>query len=395
MKINSSNKNLSEKKIVAKILVNIIILLVFVLELKSTITPPIKDINQIKNKLTNKINIINKTLKKVGNSNINITNITNLISKEDKKLRIKIQNQINEYLKNQKLFCHYQSLFYKEKFEKTIKKVDINFKTKTYKNNTYNKSFNMYVYISSDYVSNEIMNLKSWESECSGNLLDALDYYANKNNIKNNDIYILDIGANIGWYSILFGKYGFNVLAFEPSKINAYILKKNYCLNKDINTYIINKGLYTEEKICDIYNLIGNIGNGMVICDTNIRRPSFLFSKRTGEIFLTRLSNYIPFLIGKNLALIKIDIEGSEGKALESGIELITKYHIPFIFLEFTKDSLSLHGTNPIQFLNLFLDNGYQISINNFLDKTYTTIENIMKFNLINLYIVYTKILEE
>ncbi len=253
----------------------------------------------------------------------------------------------------------------------------------------------MYVYISSDYVSNEIMNLKSWESECSGNLLDALDYYANKNNIKNNDIYILDIGANIGWYSILFGKYGFNVLAFEPSKINAYILKKNYCLNKDINTYIINKGLYTEEKICDIYNLIGNIGNGMVICDTNIRRPSFLFSKRTGEIFLTRLSNYIPFLIGKNLALIKIDIEGSEGKALESGIELITKYHIPFIFLEFTKDSLSLHGTNPIQFLNLFLDNGYQISINNFLDKTYTTIENIMKFNLINLYIVYTKILEE
>ena len=70
----------------------------------------------------------------------------------------------------------------------------------------------------------------------------------------------------------------------------------------------------------------------MVICDTNIRRPSFLFSKRTGEIFLTRLSNYIPFLIGKNLALIKIDIEGSEGKALESGIELITKYHIPFIF---------------------------------------------------------------
>ena len=104
MKINSSNKNLSEKKIVAKILVNIILLLVFILELKSTITPPIKDINQLKNKLTNKINIINKTLKKVGNSNINITNITNLISKEDKKLRIKIQNQINEYLKKSKTF---------------------------------------------------------------------------------------------------------------------------------------------------------------------------------------------------------------------------------------------------------------------------------------------------
>ena len=55
-----------------------------------------------------------------------------------------------------------------------------------------------------------------------------------------------------------------------------------------------------------------------------------------GEIILTRLSNYISFFMNKNLALIKIDIEGSEGKAFESGIELLTEYHVPFIFMEFT-----------------------------------------------------------
>ena len=38
--------------------------------------------------------------------------------------------------------------------------------------------------------------------------------------------------------------------------------------------------------------------------------------------------------------MIKIDIEGSEAKAIEGGIELITKYHIPFIFLEFSPSML-------------------------------------------------------
>ena len=142
-----------------------------------------------------------------------------------------------------------------------------------------------------------------------------------KNNIKNNDIYILDIGANIGWYSISLGRYGYKIIGFEPSDINYYILKKNYCLNKGINVTFINKGLNTEEKICDLYNLENNEGNGMVICDKKINLPNFLQKTKRGEIILTKLSNYIPFLKAKNLALIKIDVEGFEGKVIEGGIE--------------------------------------------------------------------------
>ena len=44
---------------------------------------------------------------------------------------------------------------------------------------------------------------------------------------------------------------------------------------------------------------------------------------KSGEAYMTKLSNYIEFLSTKNLALIKIDTEGSEGKAIESGIELL------------------------------------------------------------------------
>ena len=112
------------------------------------------------------------------------------------------------------------------------------------------------------------------------------------------------------------GKYGYNIISFEPNKLNYYILKKNYCLNKDIKITIINKGLYSEEKKCDLHLQIENVGNGMAICDNQgINLPYFLQKNRT-EIILTKLSNYIPFLSEKNLALIKIDVEGSEGKKL-------------------------------------------------------------------------------
>ena len=113
---------------------------------------------------------------------------------------------------------------------------------------------------------------------------------------------------------------------------------------------------------------------------------------------MTKLSNYISYLSDKNLALIKIDVEGSEGKAFEGGIELITKYHVPFIFIEFTPESLRLHGTDPKKFLQLFVDNGYKLGLFNFF-ANFTSIDDIMKknfnnYNLINIYIVHSKILE-
>ena len=223
-----------------------------------------------------------------------------------------------------------------------------------------------------------------------------MNYYSNKTKIKNEDIYILDIGANIGWYSITLGRFGYKIIGFEPSEINFYILKKNYCLNKGINATFINKGLNTEESNCYLYNSSENIENGMMICENNISSPNHSQIKKGVEIQVTKLSNYIPFLSNKNLALIKMDVEGSEGKVIESGIELITKYHIPFIFLEFAPLALQSHGTDPKEFLQIFENNGYKISVVNFLDRRYSLIDDIIQQtkDLINLYIVYIKILE-
>ena len=160
-----------------------------------------------------------------------------------------------------------------------------------------------------------------------------------------------------------------------------------------MNIIIINRGLYTEEKKCDYYLHVGNAGNGLVFCDNNTKIHIKL--KYKGEVYLTKLSNFIPFLSDKNLAFIKIDVEGSEEKAIKGGIELITKLHVPFIFMEWAPNNLKMQKVNKREFLLLFENNGYKFSLSNFLDKKYITLDDIVKTsNTLNLYIIYEKILE-
>jgi hypothetical protein len=73
------------------------------------------------------------------------------------------------------------------------------------------------------------------------------------------------------------------------------------------------------------------------------------------------------------------------------GIELINKYHVPYILMEFTPKKLIEHGTDPKQFLQLFIDNGYHIKIGGFFNQKDVYVKEIMKIveELINLYFVY------
>ena len=224
------------------------------------------------------------------------------------------------------------------------------------------------------------------------NFLDILIYYGKKNNIKKKeDIFMLDIGGNLGVYPLFLGKFGYSIITFEASPRNSYILYKNYCrINKNSNIIIVNKGLSNEEKICNYYSQIKAIGNGAVLCDENekITKAGNLNLQKEFEIKLTKLSNFLPYLSNKNIALIKLDIEGGEGIVIEDAIELINKYHVPFIFTEFDPKYLEKHGTNPKKYLELFANNGYKISDKGFLNVTYITPEEINSAHK-NLYFTY------
>ena len=317
-------------------------------------------------------------LKKDNNTSLNHYNYFQ--NEENDKIFTEMDRQ--KHIKQQNLFCQNQINNNNTKIEDKIKIVNINFS---------NSNFDMFIYKSNDFLSNAISGSGSWETKETNNLLSLLDYYSRKKNIKRNDIYVLDIGANIGWYTFILGNKGYNIISFEPSTTNYYILNKNYCLNNNTNIILINKGLDIEETNISIYHPLINIGNAI---SSNDAHNSNIKNYIKEEIILTKLEKYIPYLVNKNLALMKLDIEGSEGKAIESGKELITKYHIPFIFMEWTPKALKLKGTDPELFLKLFINNGYKISKKDFLSGEYCSFDEIINVEVINLYIIYTNFLE-
>ena len=279
---NDKNKNLFLKSIIF-FLVLLFILFLYI-------------INLILN-LNKKVNILNKNFelfniqKKFGNQND-----INDIDKQNKPANYNKNNNniIEEYIRLQNNFCNYPDKYVNQSFEQFIKLTNFSFK---------NISYQMYVYKKEDnYMSNEIIRSAKYEPFHMSNFLDALKYYGKSRNIiKNEDIYMLDIGGNLGAYPSFLGKLGYSVLTFEASPRNAYIINiyKNYChINRNSNIIIINKGLSNVEKTCNYFSQVDGIGNGIVLCDENEERTmaaGYNF-KKTFEIKLTKLSNFLPFL---------------------------------------------------------------------------------------------------
>ncbi len=328
--------------------------------------------------LSSRVNTINNNRQKI----IEIVDKSNINKLKD---YLDNNNIFEKYIEYQKNFCNNPDKFYNQKYERMLKLTKFSFR---------NISYQMFVYKNVDrWMSNEIIRTGKYEPMYMSNFLDILQYYGKKKNIQHNeDIFMLDIGGNLGVYPLFFGKFGYSIITFEASPRNSYIIYKNYCLtNKNSNIIIVNKGLSNGEKTCNYYSHIKAIGNGAVLCNENetITTAGNLNLQKEFEVKLTKLSNFLPYLSTKNIALIKMDIEGGEGIVIEDAIELISKYHVPFIFTEFDPKYLERQGTNPQKFLELFINNGYKISDKGFLNVTYMTPEKINSGSHKNLYFTY------
>ena len=300
-------------------------------------------------------------------------------------------NLIEFYVKEQKDFCDGSIKYYKQKYENEIFLHDIKFKELNYK---------MYIYRSSNFILGQLRVYKAFEIPLGVNMINALQFDKSKKNIVNNkDILILDIGGNIGWYPSLLGRYEYTILSFEAFEKNNYVALKNYCyLNKNSNVILITKGLGEKDKICTYYVHKDNAGNGMTCCKRKfpIRAVGSTFVKES-EVEITTLNSFMPYLLDKNIAVMKLDVEGHELQVLKGGKELITKYHVPFIVLEFTPKFLKRVGSDPKELPQFLVDNGYKISIEGFLSKNYISVEQLLlKFSYqITCYFIHNTIIEE
>ncbi len=162
-----------------------------------------------------------------------------------------------------------------------------------------------------------------------------LDVY---NSLIKKGFLILDIGANIGVYSIEASRHiGENgqVHAFEPISENIAFLKQNLLLNNAHNVTVQNCAIGKEGGAIKIYKAKHNIGTH------SMGRISNSFE----EVAMTSIDSFVG-MNSLKVDLIKIDVEGGEGYAIEGGLETI-KSQQPLLFIEFSSPHLQLCGYSP------------------------------------------------
>ena len=89
-------------------------------------------------------------------------------------------------------------------------------------------ALNYSVYSSSDIVSDNVAR-GGWETKYVTNAIKALKKVASSKT--NPNPIFLDIGANVGFFTLSVAASGFDVIAFEPMRENALLIKKTICDN--------------------------------------------------------------------------------------------------------------------------------------------------------------------
>ena len=162
----------------------------------------------------------------------------------------------------------------------------------------------------------------------------------------------LDVGANLGYFSLLavslVGPEG-QVFAVEPNDLNVKLLESSLKANDFGNVHVMQ--LAAAERI-ETLLLHSTIGNGT----TSALREHELFSGRTipGLPLDIMLSGR-----AKPVALIKIDVEGFEYRALR-GAQNLLRDDRPEIIFEFSAGGID--GISGTGFLEWLADKGYEFT---------------------------------
>jgi FkbM family methyltransferase len=169
------------------------------------------------------------------------------------------------------------------------------------------------------------------------------------------DSIVLDIGANIGYYSLVASKKALDghVYAFEPTSTAFEQLQKNIALNKFENVSAFKTAVFDSSGERTLFiSEKTNSGMGGLTQPVN-------FTGKTEEVNTTQIDDWMEIQKPGRIDFIKIDIEGAELNALKGMSKLLEKYQ-PTIFIEIFDPLLTRFGHDHIEIYKLLNDLDYQ-----------------------------------
>ena len=165
--------------------------------------------------------------------------------------------------------------------------------------------------------------------------------------------HFLDIGANIGWHSLIVAKSckKLKIHSFEPVKQNYSFLLKNIRCNflKNIKAY--NFGFYNKNKKILVHTYIEGMGNSSI---QNLSKKNTKLQKCNFKVlddFVNKKKIKIDF--------IKCDVEGAE-LFVFLGAKKVLLEHKPIIFCEMLRKWCKKFKYHPNEIILLFNNFGYR-----------------------------------
>jgi FkbM family methyltransferase len=163
----------------------------------------------------------------------------------------------------------------------------------------------------------------------------------------------IDVGAHLGYLSLIAAKYSKHVIAFEPSPTTFQLLKRNIELNPSLSTKIRAEeyGLSNHEGSFTLYT-------SKTHPDLASLEPIEVPDGFTQEIKLTTLDQSVS-IEDSPVGFIKIDVEGAELNVLEGGKDLIKRHH-PIIMLELIESHQQRFSHSCGEVVTLLASQGYE-----------------------------------
>jgi len=161
----------------------------------------------------------------------------------------------------------------------------------------------------------------------------------------------IDIGANIGYFTILMARKCKHVYSFEPEPNNFKLLVSNIGLNQLLNVNWIEVAISDNRERTKLY-----------LCDTDHGMHRLYKSKWCNGGSIKVLTRDLDSFTLPRINLIKMDIEGAEYGALLGMVELL-KRDKPLIIMEFHPLSIIEYGVDPRKVYDFIKKLGYTIRL--------------------------------
>jgi FkbM family methyltransferase len=157
-----------------------------------------------------------------------------------------------------------------------------------------------------------------------------------------------DIGANIGWYTLLFStltkanEFRPNVHAFEPVTHSFEALQNNVCLNDLKGRVALNKVALTESNGTERIYVFPDLPEGH-----SSLAPMAATSARSETVVAMTLDDYLEQSRIPRIDIMKVDIEGAELLMLRGADSIFDEDTCPIMIMEMAVGTAERFGYHP------------------------------------------------